>query len=100
MDLTWSEPPKARGGRGHTNWEDVVDQLLRHPGQSALIGRFSPSVAVHIRAGDYLAFLPENVGRRSPEAREYMAENWEVSSRATDEPGRLDVWIKWKGGRA
>jgi hypothetical protein len=97
MTLVFGDPPKSRGGRGPTNWVEVTDILRANPNEWCHVGRFSSSVARQIRQGLYSAFLGEGVERGSTEARAYMAAHWEVTSRTSDEKGRLDVWIRWLG---
>ena len=97
MSLTFGDPPKSRGGRGRTDWSAVAATLRGRPTEWCHVGRFSSSVARQIRQGAYTAFLGAGTVRNTPEAAAYMAEHWEVTSRTSDEHGRLDLWIRWLG---
>ena len=94
--MEFMEPPKSKKGSLSERWINIAAELIKNPNEWAFVGNFSPGVATHLRRGKYPAFLQEN--SYTPEqAQKFMATNWEVTTRKTDNGRRNDVFIRWVG---
>jgi hypothetical protein len=95
--MEWNDPPAITRGRKSAAWDDRIKILKENPTRFALIGEFSPGVASQIRAGNYKAFLADELRDAEPaDKKRYMADNWEVRTARTD-TGRMNMWIRWIG---
>ncbi len=104
MDVVPMTPPPSQSRPSGRRWTETVAAVKAIPRDSesegwAYVGEYSPGVPSQIRAGNYPAFLPEDLdGWPSPET--YMRANWQITTRvAHSEDGkrRVGVWMRWIG---
>lgn len=94
--MEFVSPPPHQPRQRSEKWVNVVAELKANPGEWAKVGNFSPGVATHIRRGKYPAFLEGWQGDRE-QASLYMQQNWDITTRKTDNGTRNDVYIRWIG---
>lgn len=95
MGLEFTTPPPEKKGQRSQYWIDVVRELKANPNEWAKVGNYSPGVATHIRRGKYPAFVEGNLSE--DQLAIYMRQNWQVTTRKTDDGKRNDIWIRWIG---
>lgn len=88
------DPPiRAPKVRVSNKWKEIVSSLQnKHPGEWALIGTYTRSVATHIRKGRYPAFYPSDVEYPI----DYMKDHWSVHADHLPD-GNCDLYLKWDG---
>lgn len=94
MTMDFRNPPKSGRQRRSEKWETIVKELKENSHQWAFVGNYSPGVAAQMRKGDYRAFLTEG-DARPPETQ--MRQDWEITTRKTDEGRHADVYIRYIG---
>ena len=93
--MEFTEPPIAGQKEKSEKWKTIVFTLKENTREWALVGNYSPGVAAQIRQGLYKVFL-ENSESSEEQARLYMKQHWELTTRKTDK-GRTDLYIRWLG---
>lgn len=86
--------------KSRERWDRVVQQVKelaadRESEGWAYVGDYSPGVAVHIRNGNYRSFLPSDMNE--DQAKAYMRNNWELTTRKQGADRRVGLWIRWIG---
>lgn len=95
--MQFVDAPPAQRRRALTGrWLEVVESLKAMPNEWGLVGSFSPGTATGIRRGKYRAFTQDMPAGHDPE--EWVAQNWEITTRKTDSGSRNDVYIRYIGG--
>ena len=79
-----------REHKGKAKWRKVAEKLHDRKGEWALIGRYSITVAYHMRQGRYQGLLPIDY---TGNPKQYMTEHFEVITRNTVD-SKTDIYMR------